>query len=77
MSTWRANLDFLKDPCNCWKTRPGTGPDMAITETYCQALGFISGRVTVALTGKPDSCDVPHENEDASIEKLFDIESTK
>ena len=50
---------------------------MEITETYCQALGFISGRVTVALTGKSDFGDVPYENEDVSIEKLFVRESDK
>ena len=50
---------------------------MEITETHCQTLGSISGRVTVALTGKSDFWDVPHENEDVSIEKLFVTELNK
>jgi len=67
-SICRANFKFLKSLSNCWKTTLGTGPDMEITETHCQLLGFISGRVTVALTCNPDYWDAPHENEDVSIE---------
>jgi len=50
---------------------------MEITSTYCQGLGFISGRVTVVLTVKPDFRDVPHGYEDVSIEKLFLTQSNK
>ena len=76
-STYRANFDFLKSHSNCWKTTLGTGRDMEITETHCQMLGFVSGRVTVALTCNPDSWDAPHENEDVSIEKPFVTESNQ
>jgi hypothetical protein len=37
----------------------------------CQMLGFISGRVTVTLTGNSDSWDVPQENKAAIFENLF------
>jgi len=50
---------------------------MEITETHCQTLGSISGRVTVALTGKPHSWYVPRENEDFGIEELFVTESNE
>jgi|GraSoi_2013_20cm_1033751.scaffolds.fasta_scaffold03965_3 hypothetical protein len=48
---------------------------MEITETHCQTIGSISGRVTAVLTGKSDSWSVA--NTDVIFEKLFDIRSNK
>jgi hypothetical protein len=41
----------------------------------CQMLGFISGRVTVTLTGNSDSWDVPQENKAAIFENLFNTQT--
>ena len=50
---------------------------MEIIETHCQMLGFISGRVTVALTCNSDSWDFSPGNEDVILEKPFDAQSNK
>jgi hypothetical protein len=50
---------------------------MEITETHCQTLGSISGRVTAALTCNPDSWDASHENKDVIFENLFATESNQ
>jgi hypothetical protein len=47
---------------------------MEITATYCQGLGFISRRVTVALTCNSDSWDFSPENKDLSFENLFNTQ---
>ena len=47
---------------------------MEITETHCQTIGSISGRVTAVLTGKSDSWSVA--NTDVIFEKLFEIDQT-
>jgi len=60
-SICRANFDFLQSDFNCWKITLPVGPEMNITETHCQLIGFISGWMTLALTGNPVSWDVPSE----------------
>jgi hypothetical protein len=57
---------FAQKSLQLLKTGARDGPDMEITETYCQSLGSIS-----------DSSDTPLGNKDLGIEKLVDTESTK